>query len=95
MVLSTSTYAPTYIDPSLVVFIRTFYIVFGIVIQVLLFHSIPHYLAIIGAILVIFGVVAKAFEDRVMEIFRQRKQPESCNMSEDMKNDVKKYDSLK
>ena len=99
-VLSCSTYAPSFINPSLVAFIRTLDIVFGIIIQVVLFHSVPHYFGIIGAILVIFAVIAKAFEEFLMEIiekyiFRQKKQPESCKLSEDIKNDDMKYDSLK
>ena len=51
-----------FIYPGLMVSISSLDIVFALIIQVVQFHEIPHYIAVLGAILVIGSISVKVFE---------------------------------
>ena len=55
------------IDPTVVSFIRSLEIIFAYVVQVLIMHQIPNYLAGIGAILVLISVGSIALQDFLLK----------------------------
>ena len=55
------------IDPTVVSFIRSLEIIFAYVVQVLIMHQIPNYLAGFGAILVLISVGSIALQDFLLK----------------------------
>ena len=55
------------IDPTVVSFIRSLEIIFAYIIQVVIMHQIPDYLAGIGAILVLISVGSIALQDFLLK----------------------------
>ena len=51
-----------FIYPGLMVSISSLDIVFALIIQVVQFHEIPNYMAVLGAILVVGSISVKVFE---------------------------------